>query len=874
MARKPIRQRIELDGGKEIERQLKDLGEAGEKAFEQIRKAALKADFAKFGASLKTFGNDLATVARRVTLAFTGIATAATAAGVGVFKLAQSGGEAADQSGKAAEKAGLQVEAYGRLAFAAERADVSLETFQSGMNRLNKTLGAAASGSKDALKQFADLGVTIFDAKGQLRPTEAIIQDIAGAFARMPNGARKSALAIALFGKSGAELIPFLNEGAQGLRALGREAERLGIVFTEQQFQLGDRLGDAIGDVGIAVRALKNQLGLLFAPAIIAGAETLREFIVRNKDALIELGRVVERVATGFLSDLVNALAGNDARVRRPWILVWRNAIVQFGSDVAAVVNGVILPLFRAIRDAAQFVADAVNKVFGPKITGGQLIITALLLQLLGVFKLVGSAVGVVTRGLALLVSGFRLLTAGGALGGAVSLFRLLLAGAGSFLALIPALVGWPALRGAGGCAAGAAIVIFWDDIKAAALAAWEFIRSKFSSEGFQELVAALGVAGAQIGAALMKGIEDGLALLASVFSPENLQAFFTAMTTAGQQAGAFFVTAIRNALASLFADGGAGFVTGLVTFLRSTFLALPALIADVIVNFGGQIGSLLLEAFKLQFIAINALFAGLAEFVVGFVTGAAEQVMGFLEPFFGEVIAKAQELWNQVVELVATTAGQVGDAVSKAFNDAFAAVQSGFDELLSFASRVIAKVGDLLSSIVTRIQNAIRALARLAGIGGGDDGGSKTSGFAAGGHVRGAGGPKSDSIWARLSNGEFVINAAATKAWLPILHAINSFRISPQDLLKGFSFGGLVDGVNASFAGMVPKMAAGGPVPRAPAGGGNGPAVYLQVQMGGGQERTLVIPTTEDAVTQVAKFVTNEARIQTGRPQSWLSTG
>lgn len=45
----------------------------------------------------------------------------------------------------------------------------------------------------------------------------------------------------------------------------------------------------------------------------------------------------------------------------------------------------------------------------------------------------------------------------------------------------------------------------------------------------------------------------------------------------------------------------------------------------------------------------------------------------------------------------------------------------------------------------------------------------------ATGGYISGPGGPRSDSIPAMLSNGEYVINAAATKKFGPLLDAINS---------------------------------------------------------------------------------------------------
>lgn len=57
----------------------------------------------------------------------------------------------------------------------------------------------------------------------------------------------------------------------------------------------------------------------------------------------------------------------------------------------------------------------------------------------------------------------------------------------------------------------------------------------------------------------------------------------------------------------------------------------------------------------------------------------------------------------------------------------------------------------------------------------------------ATGGLIRGAGTGLSDSIPARLSNGEFVVNAAATRRNLDLLRAINS------DSLAGFATGGLV---------------------------------------------------------------------------------
>ena len=57
---------------------------------------------------------------------------------------------------------------------------------------------------------------------------------------------------------------------------------------------------------------------------------------------------------------------------------------------------------------------------------------------------------------------------------------------------------------------------------------------------------------------------------------------------------------------------------------------------------------------------------------------------------------------------------------------------------------------------------------------------------FYEGGEVYGPGGPRSDMIPAMLSNGEFVVNAASTEKYLPLLKALNSEGIGGAKLADG----------------------------------------------------------------------------------------
>jgi hypothetical protein len=96
------------------------------------------------------------------------------------------------------------------------------------------------------------------------------------------------------------------------------------------------------------------------------------------------------------------------------------------------------------------------------------------------------------------------------------------------------------------------------------------------------------------------------------------------------------------------------------------------------------------------------------------------------------------------------------------------------FDKLKSDFSSLFDNIGPMLS-------NAFSAFTSFLG-------------FADGGQVSGPGGPRSDSILARLSNGEFVVNANSTSKALPLLHAIN------DGYIPKFADGGYIGDMQAIY--------------------------------------------------------------------------
>lgn len=191
----------------------------------------------------------------------------------------------ADELGKTAQKIGLPTEELSKLKFAADLADVSLEQLSVGVGILSKGLASIAGGGtgEKVGPALAAIGVAATDANGALRPTVDIIGDVAEAFSKMEDGAGKTALAMAIFGRSGKELIPLLNAGRAGLAEAADEAQRFGIVIDDKTAKAAERFNDNLTRLGAATQGLVTQFVTQLLPSLVRLTDAFVEF-VKNGD--------------------------------------------------------------------------------------------------------------------------------------------------------------------------------------------------------------------------------------------------------------------------------------------------------------------------------------------------------------------------------------------------------------------------------------------------------------------------------------------------------------------------------------------------------------------------------------------------------------
>lgn len=224
---------------------------------------------AEFQAGLKKASAGLGNFAKTAGIGLAAVATAAAAAGAALAVAVKGAIDNADELSKTAQKVGVTTEALSRLNYAASLSDVSLGQLSTGLGRLTVGMSQIAQGAGGQAKMALDaLGVSALNSAGQLRGSDQVLADVAERFARMEDGATKTALAIALFGRSGADLIPMLNMGKSGLADLAAEADRLGITLSTSTGRAAEQFNDSITRLQATFQGVINKIMAGALPAL------------------------------------------------------------------------------------------------------------------------------------------------------------------------------------------------------------------------------------------------------------------------------------------------------------------------------------------------------------------------------------------------------------------------------------------------------------------------------------------------------------------------------------------------------------------------------------------------------------------------------
>lgn len=196
----------------------------------------------------------------------------------------------------------MSSEDLSKFAYAAQFSGVELESLGKGFSYFQRN--AAKNG-----ELLGKLGVDAPDLIGKLRQ----VMDV---FKQLPDGPEKASLAAELFGsKLGGNLIPLLNEGADGFDRLSAEAARTGNVFSDEATAGAAQFNDNMGTLKSTMAGVFNVAAQQLAPAMAAYAGEANE-AAQESSAAAEGGKflatVFKVVAVGgaIVKNVIEAVVG------------------------------------------------------------------------------------------------------------------------------------------------------------------------------------------------------------------------------------------------------------------------------------------------------------------------------------------------------------------------------------------------------------------------------------------------------------------------------------------------------------------------------------------------------------------------------------
>lgn len=253
------------------------------------------------------------------------LATLGLGAGVGgILLIAKNSIDAAAALDDMAESTGASVAEISKLSQQARISGVEMTLVEQTLQRLSRSLNGTDEESKKATRALNALGLSAEELRG--KDTAQALKIVADAMNQFGDSSGKTALAMDLLGKSGAQMLPFLKD-------LANDAELAASVTAEQAAQAEE--------LGKVIRRLSNDFDVLKTTVLLGVLPGLMAWIDANREAIRIGGGVTEmlRLFVFHLDAMTAEKPGEEIRrlkkeivelgeeLQKPW---WRQGALQY----------------------------------------------------------------------------------------------------------------------------------------------------------------------------------------------------------------------------------------------------------------------------------------------------------------------------------------------------------------------------------------------------------------------------------------------------------------------------------------------------------------------------------------------------------------
>jgi hypothetical protein len=287
---------------------------------------------------LKRFSDDSESLLSRAASGFAALFTVDKA-----FEWGKAIIENADHLEKFSQSTGIAVAELSRIQFAMKASGVDGEALGLIFRKLNENISEAAGNSKSkSAVLFRDLGIDVRDSTGAVKSADVVLRESANSYSKFADGANKSALSVAEFGRQGDALIPFLNQGADGIAALENQADKLGATLDGATAKAAEKFNDRLGQLKVS---LFDGIGNRIAKDLLPTLDALADRWTSGAHGAEVLDNVARGLATG-LRLLVDAG------------IIVGNIFSAIGRAIGAVAAAIVQVVQGNFSQAGQIITD------------------------------------------------------------------------------------------------------------------------------------------------------------------------------------------------------------------------------------------------------------------------------------------------------------------------------------------------------------------------------------------------------------------------------------------------------------------------------------------------------------------------------------
>lgn len=330
-----------------------------------------------------SLGSKFGNIAKSAVAIGAAVVGAASVVGGGLMTMVMNSSNALGAIDDSAQRVGMTAEAYQEWAYVAKQSGLEVGKLEAAMKKQQTVFSDAANGSKSASAAYSALGIDITKIGSASEAFDVVMERLS----RMDDETQRNAIANDLFGKSYADLIPVLNQGADGINNIKQEAHDLGGVISNESVQGAADFGDAVERLKTGFAGMTNGLmaGLMpvaqkiidmlvaYMPQISAMFQSLAPMLASLFENLLPplinlaqmlLPSIIELVnmILPIIMDVLNAIM--------PLITVLIESFLPPLMDLIKTILPVLMPLLRTFASVFSAVLTPAIKILGSVVKG------------------------------------------------------------------------------------------------------------------------------------------------------------------------------------------------------------------------------------------------------------------------------------------------------------------------------------------------------------------------------------------------------------------------------------------------------------------------------------------------------------------------